>query len=1110
MSEDPEVPRMSEPVGDESPGDRLPERKEPGPVPLIPPINSGENPEQGEQTGILPSGFTGALEESAEALEEPDLKQAGSDFHGRLESIEAKPEPYPEVKRRSITGQLGAFVTGLLRGSPAEGGPARAERKRTRSGVDEDVSELREHLERDESGRSQKPGETGELLHSFTGALRWVTNPRNLTGFLFRRGGTGQLELPEKPIPPLERSEAEIEEGGLTGRLGQTLAAEPPGRSEPEDFVIELGPGEPIIISPPEIGEQVEPAPPEDLGSRLGQVAGEREAAADQPFVSFEEAEQPAAPPELPERPFMSFSVEESLPAESAPVETAPPVPPLQPDQPGEEPARAKGSGSLLKRVTGSLRRITGPLQETGEGSQEPHPAGKRRRVTGQLGSIITGILRGGKEEGERKPDQAEIDGYVSELRQNLATEEANQPKPVGRTGRLIQSITGPLRRITGPLGWTGRLVRREQTGQPEQPEETPPLEPVEAEIEQDILAGRLSTASIAEPSAWVEPEDFVIELESGEPFGEPLEGSGVSPEVEGDLLAETEGNLEPGLQTAGGDSGALLESGAADAIEQTEQQVRPVESGQDWVAELRDETAEADAADVSLGSDRPGSVTARLKNFITGVLRRPEEKKTGSVEPVQEGADLEERALAESPGEVSDDLVSGRLDRSLGIAGEEALQPDLTLDFLAEEPVVPSAGESSLIDEETILADLESRFEQVSGGGAEEAGELYTSFEDQAQPFTSFEDTVEPYSSSDETDQPYRSFSVDQAETYDATRPSEPPIPFVPVEPQDLADLSGFSPEDEQLIWGEQEIGSGDEGRTIRAEDFWDQIKLSRDQGTGPSQVSEDDFYAATFLAGTDAVPQESAESEISTSLVPELPHGKGSQEPFEDIRSIVLEDLPVEERPQVPVAIALPGEQAVEEEPAVPEAQAALAPAPAVKWTARLAALPLMHKILIVEAILVGIALIIAVPYFLSLMLRGPAEVPPTNFLAPRALPAGVPYPTGITLPGGWYFKLGKSTFDAGEWKPAGAEWLEGTELRRVVALPWNPQTEAVVQSFQAGDVVELYLSNSNSIRYKITRVERVPVDQVRVYTDLRPSLAIILYREDTDERWVVISQR
>lgn len=1107
MSEDPQVPRMSEPAGDESPGDRPPERKEPDPAPLIPPINSGEDLEREGKTGTLPSGFTGVLEESPAALHEPDLKQVGSDFRGRLESIEAKQEPYSDVKRRSVTGQLGAFITGLLRGSPPEAGPARAERKRAKSEVDEDVSELRANLERGESGKSQKSGETGELLHSFTGALRWVTNPRNLTGFLFRRGVTGQLEQPEKPIPPLERSGTEIEEEDLTERLGKTLAVEPPGWSEPEDFVIELGPGEPLTQALPEIQDQMEPAPLEDLDSRFDRLAGERGVAADQPFVSFEEAEQLAAPSELPAAPFESFSVEESLPEESAPAAAVPEVPSPKLDLPGEEPVRAKGSGSLLKRVTGSLRRITGPLQEAGEGSQEPHPAEKRRSVTGQLGSIITGILRGGQEEGERKPAQAEIDGYVSELRQNLATEEASQPKPVGRTGRLIQRITGPLRRITGPLGWTGRIMHREKTDQLEQPEASSSLEPLEAEIEQDILAGRLSTTSVAEPSAWVEPEDFVIELESDETFAGPLEGTTGSLDAESGLPAEPEGEQEPG---SGADAITLLESGAIVTLEQVEQQARPVESGQDWMAELRDETAQADTQDVGLETDKRRSITAQLKDFVTGFLRRPEQKKPGAVEPAQQDVDLEENALVESPGEVSDDLVSGRLDRSLGIAGEEAFQPDHAPGFLTEEPVVPGEGGSSLMDEETILADLESRFDRVSGSGAEETGQPYISFEDHVQPFTSFEDTADTSSALPETDQPYKSFSVDQSETYDSSRPSEPPIPFVPVESQDLADLSGLTAEDEKLIWGEQEISSGDEGRTIRAEDFWDQIELSRDLGTGPSQVSEEDYFAAAFLAGSETVSHGNEKPEISLPQVPELPQGRGNQEPFEDIRSIVLEDLPVEERPQLPIAIPAPGEQEAGEVLALPEARVVPTAAPVVDWKTRLAALPLMHKILIVEAILVGIALMIAIPYFLSLVLRGPGEVVPTNFLAPRALPAGVPYPTGVILPGGWYFKLDKSTFVEGEWKPAGAEWLEGTELRRVVALPWNPQTEAVVQSFKTGDVIQLYLSNNNSIRYQITRIERVPVDQIKVYTDLRPSLAIILYREDSDERWVVISQR
>ena len=95
---------------------------------------------------------------------------------------------------------------------------------------------------------------------------------------------------------------------------------------------------------------------------------------------------------------------------------------------------------------------------------------------------------------------------------------------------------------------------------------------------------------------------------------------------------------------------------------------------------------------------------------------------------------------------------------------------------------------------------------------------------------------------------------------------------------------------------------------------------------------------------------------------------------------------------------------------------------------------------------------------------------------------------------------------------WRPAQSEWLEGTELRRVVALPWNRQTEAVVRSFQAGDEIELELSNSDTIKYTVERIGQVSVEDTSIYSDVTPSLIVILYTDEKEmrERWVVFCKR
>jgi len=141
--------------------------------------------------------------------------------------------------------------------------------------------------------------------------------------------------------------------------------------------------------------------------------------------------------------------------------------------------------------------------------------------------------------------------------------------------------------------------------------------------------------------------------------------------------------------------------------------------------------------------------------------------------------------------------------------------------------------------------------------------------------------------------------------------------------------------------------------------------------------------------------------------------------------------------------------------------------------------------------------------------MILRGPVQPQMMGGPTPNPLPANLPYPTGLTLPGGWYFALGKSTFSGGAWKPSSSEWLEGTELRRVIALPWNPQTEAVFQTFKPGDRVSLSLNNTDLLVYKISEIKRVPASDASIMSDISPSLLVVLYREDAEERWVILAK-
>jgi hypothetical protein len=121
---------------------------------------------------------------------------------------------------------------------------------------------------------------------------------------------------------------------------------------------------------------------------------------------------------------------------------------------------------------------------------------------------------------------------------------------------------------------------------------------------------------------------------------------------------------------------------------------------------------------------------------------------------------------------------------------------------------------------------------------------------------------------------------------------------------------------------------------------------------------------------------------------------------------------------------------------------------------------------------------------------------------------------YPTGLQLPGGWFFFLQQGQIQQsgsiGKWEPQGAEWLAGTTLRRVVAIPWSKQAEAVALSLESGDEIRLYLNNDQINSFYVEEVKSVEYDNVRdTMIDTQPSLAVILYRDDKADRFVILAR-
>jgi hypothetical protein len=181
-----------------------------------------------------------------------------------------------------------------------------------------------------------------------------------------------------------------------------------------------------------------------------------------------------------------------------------------------------------------------------------------------------------------------------------------------------------------------------------------------------------------------------------------------------------------------------------------------------------------------------------------------------------------------------------------------------------------------------------------------------------------------------------------------------------------------------------------------------------------------------------------------------------------------------------------------------------------PEVDSAARLAARKSKRWLRTVLILLISIALIlllvmVSMPSIMAWL--QPPTPAPVAVVPPTSIPMeGMPYPTGMRMTGGWFFYLQPSTIIEGKWEPETSEWLNGSELRRVVALPWTRQLEAVVGVLVPGDTIELHMSNGDILIYLIQETARIDRNDVSILSSNQPSLALILYQPEAEQRLVV----
>jgi hypothetical protein len=200
------------------------------------------------------------------------------------------------------------------------------------------------------------------------------------------------------------------------------------------------------------------------------------------------------------------------------------------------------------------------------------------------------------------------------------------------------------------------------------------------------------------------------------------------------------------------------------------------------------------------------------------------------------------------------------------------------------------------------------------------------------------------------------------------------------------------------------------------------------------------------------------------------------------------------------------------------------------------RLAALPPAMKLLV-------LLLVFLVPAFLmwgfgryqesaalSLALTGtptlsatetttPTATPLPGSLPPTATPyaqvldnAGVPTdphdPVSISF-ANVAFSLGVANLEDGAWQPAVAEWLPGTALRRVLAIPYTQEVGNAVAQLTYDAPITLRLLSGEVVTYHMRAVQRPQRHEIEILNALTPSLVVILHGERAGQRWVLVAE-
>lgn len=114
----------------------------------------------------------------------------------------------------------------------------------------------------------------------------------------------------------------------------------------------------------------------------------------------------------------------------------------------------------------------------------------------------------------------------------------------------------------------------------------------------------------------------------------------------------------------------------------------------------------------------------------------------------------------------------------------------------------------------------------------------------------------------------------------------------------------------------------------------------------------------------------------------------------------------------------------------------------------------------------------------------------------------------PVSLDLAGNSYV-LTESDVRNREWNPESAEWLVGSEVRRVIAIPFSRELRDRVEGLQKNHEIDLRLGSGEVVTYRLLEVKRVNRNEIEIFAEKTPSLVIVLYGERTVDRLIIIAE-